>query len=262
MRIEYDPRLIEDVAFAEVRRREAVGDGTWINDYHRRTDALYSGTYAHPDDRDLAFRDVHAAMFRELRMEQLLNEVLAEFPVLLESVGIVTFLRAASRKHEHAELFVRHDEGPPARTHRSAALRVRTDSFMNPDALRGWLRRELMHLQDMVDPAFGYTPSLGETGMDAARENLLRDRYKVLWAAYIEARLVRAGQSSVELLRPVAVGIDKTFRSVSPEERERIFSIVCDVEVLRHEDLLDLIRMPGPVASNAAPVVKLPTVTI
>ena len=153
--------------------------------------------------------------------------------------GVQTCALPISRRDESSELFVRADESDPTRVHRAATIRIRAVAFAELEALQAWLRRELYHLQDMVDPAFGYRPSLGAGEVSAARENLLRDRYRVLWEAWIETRLGGIG--------PVAAqGVERVFRSSSPEERAHILETVRTAKALTHGDLLDLARSPTP----------------
>jgi hypothetical protein len=55
------------------------------------------------------------------------------------------------------------------------------------------LRRELRHVADMLDPAFGDEPHL-PAGSSRTHEPLLRDRYRTAWSATIDGHLVRAGK--------------------------------------------------------------------
>ena len=66
-------------------------------------------------------------------------------------------------------------------------------AFLKPDSLRNFLLRELLHVTDMLDPGFGYRPSLPDAlAEDRARAELVRDRFRVLWEARIAGLLARA----------------------------------------------------------------------
>ena len=52
--------------------------------------------------------------------------------------------------------------------------------------------REFLHIHDMLDPEFGYKPSLASLKLNVENKagyNLIQDRYRVLWQAYIDVRL-------------------------------------------------------------------------
>ncbi len=57
---------------------------------------------------------------------------LAEFPLLEEELERVTFLKAAARKQEGAELFVRKDAQTGSRQNRVAVVRLRAELFLDP----------------------------------------------------------------------------------------------------------------------------------
>jgi hypothetical protein len=63
------------------------------------------------------------------------------------------------------------------------------ERFDQPDDLARFLRHELTHVHDMVDPAFGYAPHWKLAGQNAAQERLTRERYRLLWDITIDGRL-------------------------------------------------------------------------
>ncbi len=240
MDIELDPQLLEAVVFLEIRRREQLGDQAAYRDYRDRVDALYD-LPADDEGRDIAFRDAHAVFFARLGFEQALRDYLGEFPLLHQELDRITFLRAVSRKGEGAELFVRVDEGG-GRHRRTAVLRLQAETFLDADRMPVLLRRELYHMSDMVDPAFGYEPDLGDTGESIAQENLVRDRYRVLWDLYIDARLVRADRAPGATLEQRRSLLEKAFDGLSDQDTKVIFKTVSNAKALTHGGLLALAR--------------------
>jgi hypothetical protein len=55
------------------------------------------------------------------------------------------------------------------------------------------LRRELLHVADMLDPGFGYETTLPPGAAGSARERVIRENYRVLWNVWVDGRLVRQG---------------------------------------------------------------------
>ncbi len=253
MHIELDPRLLEAVVFLEMRRREQRGEQALFRDYRGRVDAIYDLS-ADDEGRDIAFRDVHAGFFERLGFDQAIRGYLEEFPLLRRELDRITFLKAPSRREEGADLFVRLDEGGGGLHHRTAVLHLRAETFLDTDKLPILLRRELYHVSDMVEPAFGYEPDLGDIGESIAQENLIRDRYRVLWNLYIDARLARAGRAPAVILRQPQSVLERAFDSLGARNTKAIFETVSNATSLTHSDLLALAKPCSPefVASDAS----------
>jgi hypothetical protein len=245
MHIELDPRLLEAVVFLEMRRREQRGEQALFRDYRGRVDALYD-LPADDEGRDIAFRDVHAGFFERLGFDQAIRGYIEEFPLLRRELDRITFLKAQSRREEGADLFVRLDEGGGGLHHRTAVLHLRAETFLDTDKLSLLLRRELYHVSDMVEPAFGYEPDLGDTGESIAQENLVRDRYRVLWNLYIDARLARAGRAPAAILQPAQSLLERAFDGLGDQNTASILETVSHATSLTHRDLLALAKSCFP----------------
>src|SRR5262249_54180805 len=144
-----------------------------------------------PDERNAAFFRMNLAWFREWGLERLLVTLLKEFPLLPPALNLLVFRKARSKNEEGAELYV------SAETGRNGVLAVLTERFGQDGPLTSFLRHELMHLQDMVDPAFGYSPHLDLPGKTAAQQRLMRERYRLLWDITIDGRLTGAGHQTI-----------------------------------------------------------------
>ncbi len=252
MQIELDPTLLEETVFLALRAQEQRGDRAMFEQYHQRVDALYD---LPGDDRrrEVAFQEVHAEFFGRLGFAQTLRAHLAEFPLLEGELNGITFLKAAARKQEGAELFVRRpDEGAGNPRHRTAVVHLRAELLLDGDQLSLLLRRELYHVSDMVDPAFAYRPNLGETGESIAQQNLVRDRYCVLWSMYIDARLVRAGRAPDVVLDRHRGPLKKAFDGFAEADVLAVFKKVSHAESLTHEDLLGLAKTGSAKMAPAA----------
>lgn len=241
MHIELDPQLLEAVVFLEMRRREQLGEQATYRDYHGRVDALYD-LPADDEGRDFAFRDVHADFFEGLGFGQAIRGYIEEFPLLRRELDRITFLKTPSRREEGADLFVRLDEGGGGLHHRTAVVHLLAETFLDTDKLSILLRRELYHISDMVEPAFGYEPDLGNTGESIAQENLIRDRYRVLWHLYIDARLGRAGRAPAASLQQPQSLLRKAFDGLGDQNTKAIFETVSSARSLTHSDLLALAK--------------------
>ena len=94
--------------------------------------------------------------------------------------------RCRSARREGSELFRSEDAEP------LFVLGVRAERFCDRPGLYAFALRELLYAEDMLDPAFGHRPAL-PPGLEPARRELVRDRYRVLWEARVAGRMARAG---------------------------------------------------------------------
>ena len=251
MHIEIDPQLIEEAVFLVMRDREKGEDQALYDGYRSRLDALYefSGDAHH---REVAFRDLYAEYFRSLGCEQLLNDVLDEYPLLAQGLDKASFFKAASPKQESGDLFVREDRGNDQAARRAAVIRLSAQSFLQTERLVHFLRHELLHIADMLDPAFGYRPDLELAEETLARQNLIRDRYRALWSFFVDARLLRADRSTATSLSGGKRLLEKAFQSLGAEAIQRVLRTVSTEEALTHTDLL-VIAKTGSLSNETEP---------
>jgi hypothetical protein len=157
--------------------------------FHREREKLYS--IPDPDDRNAAFFKLHLEWFREWNLERLLTAPLAAFPLLSTALGILAYRQSRVRNDEGAELYVN------AAGDRSGVVCLRPGRLGSPVELDVFLSHELMHLQDMVDPAFGYRAELPGAGPSPNQQRVARERYRLLWDMSIDGRLSRTHRQTV-----------------------------------------------------------------
>lgn len=140
-------------------------------------------------EREKLFRQGYLAVFAELGLEAPLIRLVREHPILGEQIGRCIARRAPRVKDETAELLVKRDVEQPTPADRTLRVRISPTSFISPDQFEPRMRREIFHIADMVDDGFAYRREQIE-GLPP-RQNLIRDRYRVLWEITIEGRLTR-----------------------------------------------------------------------
>lgn len=248
--IEYEPRLVEEAVLLAVRNRpeERV--------FRALRDRLYEVGDA--DGREAAFERLHGAWFERLGLGEAVGRALGERPSLLKAVARVLVVRAAASREEGADLFVRPTGGGGAGPHRrSVLIRLRPASLARPVPLLRLLRHELLHVADMLDPRFGYDPRPFHAGSDPVAEPLLRERYRVLWDAYVDGRLARLGQAS-----PRARALRQAeFRRIFPmpgAAAEAAFDRFFQAEACRHSELVAFALDPEG-AGGRCPLCRFPT---
>jgi hypothetical protein len=177
--IEYHPRLLEEGVWCALRGRpERVF-------FHREREPLYR--LEDPDERDRAFQRLHAAWFLRLRLDAPVRRAAAEHAEVLAAVDRCLIAPAVKERAQGAELYVAADGG------RSIVIALRPEALVAPDRALAFLRREMLHVADMLDPAFRYEPRLPPQAAGPALDRMLQDRYRLLWDCSIDGRLVARG---------------------------------------------------------------------
>jgi hypothetical protein len=191
MVLDYAPELLEAALL------HALQEHAEAPVFYQEREALYNITDA--AQREAAFRRFHVAWFTRLALGQVIEQALSEHPLFLQHVQGCKVLGARSRRDEEAELFVASapcipTAGSPASSARRwIVLRLLPQRFAAPAPLLEFLRHELLHIADMLDPAFGYAPTIPPSDVGPIYDRLLRDRYRVLWNTSIDGRLSRLG---------------------------------------------------------------------
>jgi hypothetical protein len=178
MEIEYEPRFLEEAVL------RAAGERPEGRLYRRERERLYA--IADAEARGAAFDALNVSWFTRFGLDRPLARAFAEQPLVTAGVTRCAVGRPPRRRDAGADLMVR----PGARLLR---LLLAPELLLAGDELLAFLRRELQHVADMVDPRFGYAPSLPPVPGGPAYDRLLRERYRVVWDVTVDGRLVRAG---------------------------------------------------------------------
>jgi len=183
---DYQPRLVEGTILLAVRGREEE------EEFRQHRDRIYETP--DPEEREARFLAFNASWFERLGLDRPIRQALMEQPLIIEHTGSCVVSSARSRKDEGADLYV----SPQHIGGRSVGIRLRPERFIDADRLLQFLRHELLHVADMLDPSFNYLPHLPLSSAGPAHEQLLKNRYRVLWNVYVDGRLVRCGLAQTE----------------------------------------------------------------
>jgi len=244
--VELDPSLVEEAVLLALRGQPG-------NRYWRAREEAYA--LREEEEREAAFRRLARGEFEALDLGAPLRQALAEEPLVTQKVARCRAVRTPSGREEGAELFVRSDAGPEARSERTLAVFLRPASFSRPGELLMLLRHELVHVRDMVDPRFGDDPSLPSVDGGPMRVKLALQRYRVLWDTVIDGRLFgsgRAGPRAREVRRAEFAAAFGTLGK-SDQEFERWFGMSAPT----HQGLLEYALEPPPAPTGTAPAVAL-----
>ncbi|MBI3494346.1 MAG: hypothetical protein HY047_21575 [Acidobacteria bacterium] len=183
------PDLMEEAVLLAERRT----DRDVARAFRRERDRIYD--VRDPESRDAQFRALNLRWFARFGLQARVEAAVNEHAGFTGRLCGGRIVRAIARAEEGADLI-----DPASRAHVRAGpllvLRLRPESLLDQDTLQAFLRHELMHVADMLDPAFGYERTLPPSDGGPSADNMLRDRYRVVWDATIDGRLARAGFGS------------------------------------------------------------------
>jgi len=241
MRIDWDPRLVDEAV-----QLLSQHDENRFAELRRRIDPLYD-----LPDRDRRIDAAQLELFRKFGAAAPVEEAFAA----IAGADRALVARSLRPDDEGADLLV--GEG------RTAILRVAATRFRDLAELGRFARRELRHVADMLDPAFGYTADLGVYGRTRAELDLVRDRYRALWSRAIEALEAPAAPSAPDFC------FDRAFAALDREQRSRLFARFADPALRRHATLVAAARDPfgflgekraaGPAPGSPCPLCGFPT---
>ncbi len=186
----YAPDLVEETVLLAERALPKVD----ARAFRRERDRIYDLVDA--DAREAEFRAFHMRWFARLDLHRAIEDIVGGREDTLGGVDACRVSRAIVRRDEGADLL---DPSPASERNGVArptlALRLRPPSLLDPVSLHTFLAHELMHVSDMLNPAFGYDRTLPPSDDGPSSDNILRDRYRVLWDVTIDGRLARRGRA-------------------------------------------------------------------
>src|SRR5439155_7420854 len=106
---------------------------------------------------------------------------------------------------------------------RTGIVALLPERFADDPGLACFLRHELTHLHDMVDPAFGYSPELHLAGHLAAQERFTRQRYRLLWDITIAGRLERSDTQTQRTRESQRSSFDRAYSFWPESKRRQVF---------------------------------------
>jgi hypothetical protein len=245
MQLRYDEDFVEAAALVCSSGRRPGIAPLQIVRFQRERERLYS--ILDPYERNTAFCRLHLDWFREWSLEKLLTDVLQEFALLPGLLKTLVFRKARGKRDEGAELYV-NEAGD-----RTGVVSMRPEHLEEEHRVTVYLRHELSHLQDMVDPAFGYAPELAVPQASVSQQRLARERYTVLWDTSIDGRLTGSGRPTIANQQRRWIEFTNTFGFWPAGEQERVFNSIWNDPAPNHQALEALVCDPRQVHSSAGP---------
>ncbi len=239
--IEYEQSLIETTVFLAIRNDERLEC-----ELHQVVDNLYEI----PDEeiRQGEFVPVFREFFTKLGFDRLIAGLLSERPLLSELIDRCVVREAPRKKAQSAELLIQEKIDTDSCVSKTLIIQICPHSFLETDDISAMdsprirlvnlMRRELLHVADMLDNQFGYVRETF-TG-DPSRQNIQRDRYRILWDTYVEGRLERDKFGVDGKKQKLAQDFGRVFST----NNERVFASIFDAQSLTHCNFMDWVHEP------------------
>ena len=220
-RLEFDPRLMEDAVQLHISGHAQEAE------FHQERERIYE--IRDEEKRDKRFSELHQQWFVRLDLAHAVERALDNYPLLKRDTQGCRVMFAMFSKQEGADLY----GTSPA----TIVIKLRPSSLLDASTLLTFLRHEFMHLHDILDPCFDYQLELPQSEVGPTYDNLIRERYRVLWDTWIDGRLLARGWAPAAVKQRRLAEFKATF-SMLGEGWEAKFSQWFNWPVRRHEDLL------------------------
>jgi len=238
----YEPRFVEEAVFFAPREPRAA------EDLARRRNHIYE--VADPDERERLFGKLYREWFGRSGLGEPIEQAFREQPSTVSEVEFCLIGRSTKAADEGAELFVRPDQKKTGVHRRTVRLLLRPEALSSPEILLTFLRHELFHIADMLDPQFAYEPVLPVSDVGPTYDTLLRSRYRTLWNTTINGRMVKRGWLPASIRTECLSDFAGAF-SMLGNAVENIFSWFFDQELHTHPCLVAFAQNPRALCNNA-----------
>lgn len=197
--IQFDPAFVEEAVFLELKRAASLGQGQTQRMFRQEWTALYEENSS-PEEREAAFQRLSDRYFKALGLSELFAQRFEEFPELATVIEVALVRGVFSRKEERVEFYVSRarDGEPGIRVPTVLFIGLQAARCLDRDPLVAFLRHELMHVCDMINPAFKYDPRADLGGACKAEEELIRERFRLLWNMWVHGRCKRKGWQTLK----------------------------------------------------------------
>lgn len=234
--IEYEPLLIEEAVFLAVRTYPDQAR------YWRERDQIYE--IKDDEQRDDAMQSLNYSWFRTLGLASPLEDLLKEFPLLRSKTQRCIILRAkiptdmGADLHEITQNFGNEVPKP------QIIIQISPEIVANPVNCRKFLVLELLRVNDMLDPKFGYEPDLPDCDFGPAYNHLIRLRYRVVWDTTLYGRLTQRGFMPMSV-RDHCWRLFQSYFRATVESIEQSFDYFFTARGITHTDILSFCREPS-----------------
>lgn len=179
MILQFEKKLIEEAIFHHFDRETKAGRQALARQFRLAWNAVYE--IQDEEEREKRFAEVAAEAFQEIGFEKKFFSLLEEFPFIRQKVAAVLVRLSYRKTEEGADLFMKNGE-------HSIVIRISFERFLDEPGRDIWLRENLLRVEDVLDPAFGYNSADFSAARLGPRAVVVEERYRLLWLENARAR--------------------------------------------------------------------------
>jgi len=235
MKLEFDPSLIEEVIFGELKAREGKGDFSFTLEYHSRIDPVYENFPS--EERPSQFKKIEWDFFKKIESPKIIREIFDEFPELEGKVAGGVIAKAVNPFDEGSYLTKGMNQ---AAGQKRIVVKLLPDRFQESSYLRKLVRHELMHASDMLSESYGYRDE--RLGGNPMEESIVKERYSTFWDIFVDGRLIRKGRETIADREIRYREFESLYKKIPDEVKTAIFDVLWQDEHLTHDKILGLAK--------------------
>jgi hypothetical protein len=218
MELRFQPSLIQEVIDAFIEKTEREGDPTFYKEFHELADPIYENFPL--DDREPEFQKLYQYLFGHWGFADIIDNSFNEFPALKERIGITLVRGVLKEDQESVDI-------------------LRKWGTVEEDLAKQFESKGLLHIKDMLDPAFLYDPDI-KVGNTPGEESLILARYRVLWCLTIDSRLTRMGKEAVFPKEQRFREFSTWYRKIPGKQLVAVFEGLWATEHFTHPELIEM----------------------
>ncbi len=217
MFLSFDDALCEAVVEREIQRNILDNDFRLAASFRKQVDAIY--TDVPPRKREAAFFVLYRRYFVKMGYPDRVKDILSEFTGEGALPSECYFARTFRDEEESAQLS---EDGT------RLGVQIKVETLCDPERCAYLLRHELIHILDILDPAFEYDTSRPLSGVSPSEESLFRDRYRTLWDLSVDGRLERKGLLPQDIRERRAAEFQTLFPNLGDRAAEQVLETLWD----------------------------------
>ena len=218
--------LVEKTVHLELQRRAEMEQL-----YRKRADFIYEEYDV--SERQQEFQKLDWSFFCRLEIPQRIAAQIEKFPLIGAQVNRIAVCLAAQKRDQTADLFFNDDV-------KHVLVSICPETLANWDLGRKHVLHELMYVADMLDSSFGYEKrNLGTCPSD---EEIIRQRFALLWRIYIGGRLEQRGETPVLSLSQYEREFNRLFRRIPIDQHSDLLEKLWSGNHLTYRHLVGFAR--------------------
>lgn len=230
LNIFYDPYMVEEIVFSEVRKLEA-GDASHIyEDYHNLADKIYEMEKEEQGDK---FIELNKDFFNRLGLNEVIRGVVEELPDLKEKIEEIHVRKASTPVDIGADL---------VDANRKLVVRIFPEQYLDIPSLKKVLRHEFLHTIDVLNEEFGYEDA--KLADVPTEENIIRERFRLFWDISVDSRLEKWGKESIQTKRERFAEFETLYSKIPSEKSQIVFEGLWADEELTYLKMVALAKDP------------------